>query len=578
MDLWLIAATAATGYITKHLQNVSRGKRNFPESSSEDLTNVKPESPRCSASKLERAKKRNEENIGDCLNVGNLYVSECGNVYGVEAASGNEEICSDSFGNRAFLRRKQRYTSLIKPFSMEKNSVMSRSHREKIFMEMRSPFPSPCGSLSRPLVVTDGTKVISKNSGDCICQRVPNCGIPQLRKLESSGLYAKRRVGNASRRSDSGIGSNDAALLLCVGISIGIMSSFVANQTEVNNAKAELKQTENLVKGLEDELKANDSLTVKVDLHNGEKQCDEKAAEKSESISKIEAELEAELERLEMNMKSSNIETRLSDVFELEPDFEVEFAQGELRDDRVERQHNDTESNQELSGNATPESGNYTVSPRELSLRLHGVINSRYEKRIKELEVALQESQRKLEQLVMESEDNKKPSSRIWKSHEVMNHKRDSNRPVTVAHIAKKHHPAEIQPLVMNLAGEALDAFNDSYEELMDINDYSEEDDLPYEMQETERQEELSFTSKSSPWSHKDYIKGSSRTSEDVNFFRLQDLLGLSDDEEEEDREFEFEMEQQLIKQIVEKTKQGSSAVFNAQKMLYLMEEIEKNP
>lgn len=110
-------------------------------------------------------------------------------------------------------------------------------------------------------------------------------------------------------------GSYDAALLL--GISVGIMSSFVANQTEVNKVKAELKQRENMVKDLEDELKTKDSLTVKDDLHNGGKQCDEKTAQKSESISKIEAELEAELERLEINMTSSNIETRLSDVFEV---------------------------------------------------------------------------------------------------------------------------------------------------------------------------------------------------------------------------------------------------------------------
>lgn len=90
------------------------------------------------------------------------------------------------------------------------------------------------------------------------------------------------------------------------------MSSFVANQTELNKVRAESKQTENLVKEFEDELKRKDSLTVQDDLHNGEKR-----VENSESVSKIEAELEAELERLEINMTSSNIETKLSDVFEV---------------------------------------------------------------------------------------------------------------------------------------------------------------------------------------------------------------------------------------------------------------------
>lgn len=218
MDLWLIAATAATGYITKHLQNVSKGK-----SSSEDLTNVKLESPRCLASNVVRVKKPKEENFEDCLNGETLDLYECGNAYGVEVDSSNDEnlgysdeIRSGSFGNRAFLRRNQR---LIKPFSLEK-SVMSRLHREKVSMEeyMRSPFPSPCGSVSRPLLVTDGTKVISKNTGDSVSQQVPECGIPQLRKLESSLLYAKRGVGNAksaSRGSDNGIGRILALFLKC---------------------------------------------------------------------------------------------------------------------------------------------------------------------------------------------------------------------------------------------------------------------------------------------------------------------------------------------------------------------------
>lgn len=94
-------------------------------------------------------------------------------------------------------------------------------------------------------------------------------------------------------------------MLLCVGISIGIMSSFVANQTEVNKVKAELKETEN-------GLKRKDSLTVNDDLHYGEK-----TAGNSESIGEIEAELVAELERLQINMNSSNIETQPSDFFEV---------------------------------------------------------------------------------------------------------------------------------------------------------------------------------------------------------------------------------------------------------------------
>lgn len=116
MDLWLIAATAATGYITKHLQNVSKGKGNFHESCSEDLTNVKPQSPRSLVSRLGRVEKPKGENFGDCLNGENLGLYECGNAYGVEVHTSteemlgnNDEILSDSFGNRAFLRKNRRY-------------------------------------------------------------------------------------------------------------------------------------------------------------------------------------------------------------------------------------------------------------------------------------------------------------------------------------------------------------------------------------------------------------------------------------------------------------------------------------
>lgn len=45
MDIWLIAATAAAGYITRQLQNVTKGKGNFLESSSSEETVKKQDSP-----------------------------------------------------------------------------------------------------------------------------------------------------------------------------------------------------------------------------------------------------------------------------------------------------------------------------------------------------------------------------------------------------------------------------------------------------------------------------------------------------------------------------------------------------
>ncbi|ESQ31828.1 hypothetical protein EUTSA_v10003875mg [Eutrema salsugineum] len=593
MDIWLIAATAATGYIAKQLQNIRKGKDNFLESSSEE--NVKPESPpRCLLSSLGNDNKFGDEKmISDGENrvdvpstsgeySGNYEDVHSDSLFGLmpefpEIEHGNwktsatlsgDTVLSSSFRQRRFVRRNQRYRRLTKPLSSLESCLMSRFHREQMTMEdyTTSPFPSPHASVSRPLLVTDGARVISKSTADSLWlsqqnihsedNAARNCGIPGFESL------VERKVGNETTKSRKH-GLSDATMLLQIGISIGIMSSFMASQAEVSKVKQELKQTENLVHDLEDELEMKDSLIVKeLDI--------EKAAENSQSISNIEAELEAELERLEINMNSSNIETRLSDMIEMEPGFEVEFAQGELRADPVKgKVLDETESNQDPSGNSTPESGNYAVSPRELSLRLHNVINSRLEKRITELETALQESRRKVEQLVMESEGKKNSWSRLWETREVVTYKSDSKVPVATEHT--KTNLAEIQPLVMNLTGEALDAFNDSYDELMKINADSEDDDSPLEMQESGlHQEDFSSTNKSSPWRHH---KADSKVEEQ----ELLDFIGLEEEDEEESSDFENEMEKQLIKQIVEKTKQGSPVVLNAQKMLFLMEETEQN-
>lgn len=122
---------------------------------------------------------------------------------------------------------------------------------------------------------------------------------------------------------------------------MGIISSILANKQELENLKNSLKQTENLVQDLQEELEMKDSLTVKElttedyvsqDVHDDrsfddtvhvlslehklvEENCDEKAEVKS--ISNIEAELEAELQRLESNMISSSLKGKLSNLVEV---------------------------------------------------------------------------------------------------------------------------------------------------------------------------------------------------------------------------------------------------------------------
>lgn len=561
MDLWLIAATAATGYIAKQLQNVTKGKGNFLESSSSEETVKKQESP-CRSLLSKLAKKPNENKFGDeevpstsgegsgnyedvvhsdsslfgllpeFLETGHGYWKACGVL-------GGETELSSSFRQRRFVKRNQRYRRLTKPLSCMESCLMSRFHREQMTMEdyLTSPFPSPRGSVSRPLLVSDGDRVISKGTADSLW-------LSQQQQMTLNEDEAAHRNEKSSKSRKHGL-SDATVLLLQVGVSVGLMASFMARQAEVSKVKQELKETENVVHDVEGELEMKDSLIVKeVDT--------EKAAENSESISNIEAELEAELERLEINM------------VEMEQDLEVEFAQGELIADRVRGKR---ESNQDPSGNSTPESGNYAVSPRELSLRLHKVINSRLEKRITELETALQESQRKVEQLVMESESKKSSWSRVWEAREVMTYKSDS---IAIEHTKTNNNHAEMQPLVMNLTGEALDAFNESYDELMNINDDSEDDDESplEEMHESELIHHEDFSS-TSPWSHHHGDDSKAQEQE------LLDFIGL-EEQDEEISDFESEMEKQLIKQIVEKTKQGSPVVLNAQKLLFLMEESEQ--
>ena len=124
------------------------------------------------------------------------------------------------------------------------------------------------------------------------------------------------------------------------------MASLLSNKVEVEKLKDRLKQSENLVEDLQEELEMKDSLTVRELVNDDDSQdihelsfthekmssfsnqadmgvpiryANEESAnlEKIESMSKIEAELEAELERLELSMKGSALKGRNSDAFEV---------------------------------------------------------------------------------------------------------------------------------------------------------------------------------------------------------------------------------------------------------------------
>lgn len=141
-------------------------------------------------------------------------------------------------------------------------------------------------------------------------------------------------------------------LPFCIGISIGMISALLLKRTEVDKLSKLLKQTEDLVQDLQEELEMKDSLSVKElaygtyesqKLKHGNSktvessgpgqnqnltphttsrdECDcqhlNKNGENSESLRKIEAELEAELERLEQNMNACSMEQQMSDLCEV---------------------------------------------------------------------------------------------------------------------------------------------------------------------------------------------------------------------------------------------------------------------
>jgi len=124
----------------------------------------------------------------------------------------------------------------------------------------------------------------------------------------------------------------------------------MANKREIDKLRELLKQNENLVQDLQEELEMKDSMTVKelqnenygsldtLDHSSYDKELNEFSPEKhvdnspridskesyhqkveqsSESMSKIEAELEAELERLGLDMNASSLEGKLSELVEV---------------------------------------------------------------------------------------------------------------------------------------------------------------------------------------------------------------------------------------------------------------------
>ncbi|KAJ8773136.1 hypothetical protein K2173_028313 [Erythroxylum novogranatense] len=559
-------------------------------------------------------------------------VEELGNSFSGEAQF------SHMLRNRSSTGVKCSYDQLVKPRNSVESCLMSQIYKEHMKMEeymVRSLPPSSTNVC--PLLISDGFRVISRakidpfhaqtGSNDTQADKAEKvCGIsplPKLNTLKKLKLNTQNQCDerlNSSQKFVRGsrvhslTGSLDGTTLFCLGVSIGLISSFIANRREVGKLKELLKQTENLVQDLQEDLEMRDALTFKElvnENHNskdtsdnsfyinlpsqhfsvgtvdnstvihGKESYDEKLEESSESMRKIEAELEAELERLGLNMNSSCLERRLSDLVELDPDFVADFAHGELRADKV-KGHDvpQDEIDQDGTDTSTTHSANYVVSPRELSLRLHEVIHSRLEERVKELESALERSHRKVQ--LMESKDRntwgKLSSSEIGFSS-------DQESPV-----AEGDWNSNINPLDTKISREAVDAYNEACDEFREMDETDEELSLPGDYGNSYQvtvnpfhQTLLKGQINGANYSLSSHMHCQAQCPQDEEHeshqktslghpLKIQRFVycGVSEDDSND------EMEKQLIKKIVEKTRAGSPVVLNAQRVLSTMDENEK--
>ncbi|GKA06724.1 pericentriolar material 1 protein [Tanacetum coccineum] len=136
----------------------------------------------------------------------------------------------------------------------------------------------------------------------------------------------------------------------------------------------------------------------------------------------------------------------------LDPDFEPDVAQGELRADILEHTN---QGERGSSSTTTIPSANYVVSPRELSLRLHEVLQFQLEERIKELEAEI---------------ECKRIQNHIsWKDFSSSDAGDDNTTD---------------EPMVLNLSCEALDAYNEACNVFAKLVE-SDEDGTPiYQMED----------------------------------------------------------------------------------------------
>lgn len=223
---------------------------------------------------------------------------------------------------------------------------------------------------------------------------------------------------------------------------------------------------------------------------------------------------------------------------QLDPDFEAEVIQGELKVGLVQ-------SLSDSDASWTPadhtNTANYAVSPRELSLRLHEVIESRLESRIEELEAALQNSQKKVHSLK-------------WQ-HLLSQTNVASSTPGSPNFINEV--PEMDQPFEINFSGGGSDSHNEAYDEIIRVADSDQE--TPDAVHCSSHIEEAipRYNERFSEAQNKGCDNVIRKSEDRILRSPGSSEVGKGSEDGVSDDEF-------LIRQIVEKSRQGLSLVLNS--------------
>lgn len=539
------------------------------------------------------------------------------NANGMQSQVSPRNVGPDSrFGTRRKFTRSRHAGTFSKRPLDSYNCLIPRLYEDSEIEEfILNPLPSHSFPM-RPFYISDGSQIISKmkmdldvgltngshseSDGGLVQFMTGFSPLPEsIKPKRKTKKKPQRGLGTSISQQNEKVvslpGSNDGLSIFIMGCTVGIVLTMMTKKQEVETLNAMLKQSENLVKDLEEELELKDSVTVKElvnesfgnqscaqtcsdlqgpnntipihsELHRTEqlynKHSSGKAEEKSLPLSTIEAELEAELERLELNMNGSSHDESTFVLDDLDDEFISLVVKGELREDKIhgrdESQSDSCDISKQSSANHTPPA-NYSVSPKELCLRLYELNQRRLEERIKELEDALYHRQNYLH-----VEEVKRP---ICSSSSDISSAAHQDSPI-VMEIAEA---SASQPLCINLSGDALDAYNEAYDEFMRITQTENNSTSTVNIGEQILGHEFSDSDGSLPWG----IESGKLTEPplEYKFCVTNDPCEVMANEEDNNpADSDDEEGRMLIQQIVERTKKGSPVVLDVQKLLLSMD------